>query len=308
MGGRIAVESDAGSGSTFTFTARFGVADSAGQHTPYKVRSAFEGLPVLVVSSTAVGREVGSTAVAELGTRPTAVDGPVEAMVAVDAAHAEDRPFALIVVDLGAASLSFGEELRSRPELSDVHIIIVTSTGQRGDAARCRELNIAGYLTRPNPPEDLVEAAKAVLSGPAPLDLSLLVTRHWLRERRRRLSVLVVDDSPTNRMVVTRMLEQRGHTVTAAVSGMDAVALTSAHRFDVVIMDVWMPEVDGLEASGKIRRMETMDSGHVPIVAVTSRQVDGLDEACREAGIDVLLTKPFEFHALVTVIEELVAA
>jgi CheY-like chemotaxis protein len=186
-----------------------------------------------------------------------------------------------------------------------MHVIVLTAIGQRGDAAICRELNIAGYLTKPIPADDVKGAIEAVIRGPSPLDLTVLVTKHWLRERRHRLNILVIDDSPTHRMVARRILERRGHHVSVAESGADGVEAVRSHRFDVVLMDLWMPGMGGFEAAAAIRAAEGHDE-RVPIIALSATTISELDENLAEAGMDGLIAKPLQVPQLLQTIEHLV--
>ena len=183
--------------------------------------------------------------------------------------------------------------------------IVLTAIGQRGDAAICRELNIAGYLTKPIPAADVRGAIEAVIGGPSPLDLTVLVTKHWLRERRRHLNILVVDDSPTHRIVARRILERRGHRISVAESGPEAVEAVQAHRFDVVLLDLWMPGMGGFEAAAAIRAVEGHDE-RVPIIAMSATTVSDLDENLAETGMDGLIVKPFQVPQLLRTIEHLI--
>ena len=181
----------------------------------------------------------------------------------------------------------------------------VDSGRSRGDAATCRELNVAGYLTKPIPAEDVREAVEAVIGGPSPLDLTVLVTKHWLRERRRHLNILVVDDSPTHRMVARRILERRGHRVSTAGSGREGIDAVQAHRFDVVLLDLWMPGMGGFEAAAAIRATEDRDE-RVPIIAMSADTVSELDENLADAGMDGVIAKPFQVPQLLGTIEHLI--
>ncbi|MDH3193116.1 MAG: response regulator, partial [Acidimicrobiia bacterium] len=171
----------------------------------------------------------------------------------------------------------------------------------RGDAAMCRELQIAGYLTSPYAPEDVARAAHEVLAGPAPLDLTLLVTKHWLRERRRRLNLLVVDASPTIRMSANRMLEKRGHVVVTSGSGSEALAAASARKFDAAVVDLELPGTEGVDL---IRQLKAAAEYELPIVASTVSSDTEAHVAAIHAGCSFVLARPFEINDLVTAIEE----
>jgi hypothetical protein len=166
---------------------------------------------------------------------------------------------------------------------------------------RFREAGAAGYLSRPVASDELAGVVEAAASGDLPA--GTLVTRHWLREHRSRLRVLVADDSPTNRVLAVRLLEKRGHVVTAVGSGRDAVAHAAKGGLDVVLMDVQMPDLDGLEATAEIREREAIEGGHLPIVALTAHAMESHRQRCLDAGMDAYLSKPFDAEELCTVIE-----
>lgn len=303
MGGSIWVESDLGRGSIFHVVLPFTTAELE-PHLP-RARSEFAAVPALVVAGQAINRDHLMHATETIGLDVVGVGNMTEAIGAIGVAAAADRPFAIALLDLPGNVLDVAAQLRERRDLDQMHIVVVTSLGQRGDAARCRALNVAGYFSRPVPDADLQEGIAAVLAGPAPGDLTRLVTKHWLRERRRHLNVLVVDDSPTHRMIAKRVLERRGHHVRATDSGRAAQELVLKHSFDVVLMDLWMPDINGLIATEGIRGFEG-DEGRVPIIGLAPEGVAGVEEQARRAGMDALVSKPFDIDTLLRVIDRTV--
>lgn len=297
MGGGLELVSEVGVGSTFTATLRV-VPDQSEPSDRYSAAtSELAGLPVLLVGEMSDHQR---EALERLGlVVEAAVDSdPVKDMTA---AYRRGAPFALVIVAAPVESLSIAEDLRAQPESRTTHILVLTTTGTRGDAAMCRELQVAGYLTNPYTPEDLARASREVLGGPAPLDLTLLVTKHWLRERRRRLNVLVVDASPTIRMSTNRMLERRGHVVVTAGSAQDALTAVSARRFDAAVVDLELPNASGLEL---VMQMRGSGETPLPIVASTVNMDRESHESALAAGCSFVLARPFEIHDLVLAIEE----
>ncbi len=305
MGGRIWAVSEVGHGSTFhvMLPLAFGAAEPVAPLS--RRQSDLEGLPILVVADNPVNHDKLLRAIGATGMEPTAVSSPAEAFAALAQARVSDRPFALTVCDLNGDGMDFAASLRKDADLAAMHVMVLTSMGQRGDAAMCRDLNVAGYLTKPIPAEDVRLAIEAVIDGPSPLDLTVLVTKHWLRERRRHLDILVVDDSPTHRMVARRLLARRGHRVSVEASGREGVAATKAHRFDVILLDLWMPGMGGFETAAAIRAAEERDE-RVPIIAMSADTVSELTENLADADMDGLIAKPFQVPQLLSTIEHLI--
>ena len=187
-------------------------------------------------------------------------------------------------------------------------IIMLTSAGYRGDGARCRELGIKGYLIKPVKRSDLLEAILAVLGSHAAAEANPpLVTLHSLRENRGRLRILLAEDNRTNQILATRLLEKRGHDVVVAGSGEEALEALEKQAFDLVLMDVQMPTMDGLQATRAIRKAELKSGKHIPIIAMTAHAMVGDMERCLEAGMDDYITKPIRPQQLVELLERYTA-
>ena len=178
-------------------------------------------------------------------------------------------------------------------------MLLVTPGGNRGDAARCRELGVAGYLTGPVVAADIVDGVEAIVAGS-----DELVTRHWLKERRRTLYVLMADDSHTNRTLVTEILEQRGHHVVSAANGTEVVEAFERQMFDIVLLDIHMPDSDGYAAARLIRKLSHHGAA-VPIVAVSGSVSDTGRKRAKDAGMANFLAKPYVPEMLVEVVETL---
>lgn len=305
MRGEIWAESVLGKGSTFHVTLPLASTGAETGPPPSRGRSDLEGLPILIVADNQVNQSKLLNSISATGMQPTAVTDLDEALSALTTARLADRPFALTVCDLNGDGMEFARKLRTDDDLASMHVIVLTAIGQRGDAAMCRDLSIAGYLTKPIPAEDVRGAVEAVISGPSPLDLTVLVTKHWLRERRRHLDILVVDDSPTHRMVAKRILERRGHRISAAGSGREAIEAVETHRFDIILLDLWMPGMGGFETAAAIRADEDR-AERVPIIAMSAETVSELGESLAEAGMDGLIAKPFQVPQLLQTIEHLI--
>ena len=186
-------------------------------------------------------------------------------------------------------------------------IVMLTSAGQPGDAARCRELGVAAYLTKPIRSKDLRSAILLALSGhSAEPDRPALVTRHSLRETRRAGRILLVEDNAVNRLIATRLLEKRGYTVVAATNGREALAIlddAALVAFNCVLMDVQMPEMDGFDCTAIIREREQKTGVRLPIIAMTAHAMKGDEARCLAAGMDGYLSKPMEPDQFLGVVE-----
>jgi CheY-like chemotaxis protein len=185
---------------------------------------------------------------------------------------------------------------------------MLTSAGLRGDAARCRELGIKAYLTKPIKRSDLLLAIKVVLGSPAVTEEQpSVITIHSLRESRGRLRILLVEDNRVNQAVATRLLEKRGHKVVVAGNGRAALEALEKETPDLVLMDVQMPEMDGLQATAAIREGELKTGKHIPIIAMTAHAMAGDKERCLKAGMDGYVSKPLRAEFVFAAIEEVVS-
>jgi two-component system, sensor histidine kinase and response regulator len=196
------------------------------------------------------------------------------------------------------------EKIAQAGRLAKSNVIMLTSAGYRGDGARCRELGIKGYLIKPVKRSDLLEAINAVLGSKTSADENPpLVTAHSLRENRGRLRILLAEDNRTNQVLAMRLLEKRGHEVSVAGNGEEALEALTKQVFDLVLMDVQMPGMDGLQATQAIRKDERKSGKHIPIIAMTAHAMVGDMERCLEAGMDDYITKPIRPQQLADLME-----
>jgi len=309
MGGAIRIESELERGTRVYVTLPFEIRAALAVPSPHRQLKDLQGLEVLVVDDNATNRRILEEILSGWGMRPTLVDGGLAAIVALDRAAVAGKPFPLAIIDFQMPDLDgFGlaERIKAQPGLGTTMIMMLSSVGNPGDAIRCRELGVASYLTKPVRQSVLLGAMLSVLGAKdRPLDHPVLVTRHTINEARRSLRILVAEDNAVNRMLVTALLEKRGHTTVNVTNGRDAVAAVGESEFDLVLMDVQMPEMDGLQATAAIRKSEGVTGGHVPIIALTAHAMKGDREVCIAAGMDEYLSKPINAQELFVLIEAL---
>jgi len=307
MGGHVWVESEVGRGSTFHFDARFGVQKRPSAKPDSLAVDALRDLPVLVVDDNATNRRVLEEMLLGWRMKPVLVEGGRAALSILRQSQTQGTLFALVLLDAQMPEMDgfdVATEMKRDPQLAGAIIIMLTSAGLRGDAARCRQLGIEAYLPKPIKRADLLEAIKMVLGSQTRSDaFPSLLTLHSLRESRKRLKILLAEDNAVNQALAVRLLEKRGHTVTTAATGKAVLQALDQEQFDLILMDVQMPEMDGLEATTTIRQREKLSGKHIPIIAMTAHAMTGDKERCLEAGMDKYVSKPLHIRELFSAIE-----
>jgi CheY-like chemotaxis protein len=306
MGGRLWVESQPGRGSCFHFTARLGVSQQRRETQPAERN--LTDVPVLIVDDNATNLLVLQHTLANWGMRVRAEASAHAALEFAQAAADAGTPLPLVITDAHMPEgdgFDLARQLRQDPRRAAPAIVMLTSASQRGDAERCRELGLAAHLTKPVSAWELRQLICAVLgheaeaqrdAGPAAEDLPDSPRAGASRK------ILLAEDNPINQVVAVRMLEKRGHRVTVAANGREAVAAVGREPFDLVLMDVQMPEMDGFEATAAIRQAEEGSGRHLAIFAMTAHAMKGDAERCRAAGMDGYLPKPIrpaDLYALI---------
>jgi len=314
MGGHIWVESEVGQGSAFHFTVRLGERkEPPVRQLPEKLAN-LEGLRVLVVDDNATNRRILEAMLKNWRMRPATADGGLTALEMLAEARERGDPFRLLLLDVNMPVMDgfkLVKRIRELPGYAESVIIVLTSSGMRGDAAHCRELGISAYLTKPVKHSSLLSTIVTVLGKTKPEGGNPpLVTQHTLRETLRPLRILLAEDNPVNRKIAVGILEKRGHSVAVAENGKAALAALETqgeHPYDLVLMDVQMPEMDGIEATARIREKEKGTGVHVPIIALTAHAMKGDREACIDAGMDGYVSKPLKANELLAAMEQVVA-
>jgi signal transduction histidine kinase/CheY-like chemotaxis protein len=303
MGGRIWLESTPDVGSVFHVIVEVGAAEAP----IARRRPDLPDVAVLVVDDNLVNRRIFVEMLTRWRMRPTAVANGREAIDELVSASAAGRPYGLVLLDANMPELdgfAVAEEMARHAELADATIMMLTSSGEYGDASRCRELGIAAYLVKPIRQADLIDAIAQVMEkrqaeGTAP---SVSVT--VVQPSHNVMRVLLAEDNLVNQRVAVSLLTRRGHYVHVANNGREALAALDRETFDLVLMDLQMPEMGGFEATAAIRERERRTGGHQRIVAMTARALKGDRERCLEAGMDGYLSKPIDRIELFEAVEQ----
>jgi PAS domain S-box-containing protein len=310
MGGRISVESAPGAGSTFRFTASLGRrSDSPG--TPEQPLADLRGLPVLVVDDSGISRQILVDWLTGWQMSPTAVADGLTALEILWRDGATGRPFALMLLDAripGTDALALVAKIRQSPELSAIRLILMTSDDHFRDIARFREFGLAAHLMKPIHEAELLETIYRVMGrpGPAPEVGPASGPPAVPNAPARHLHVLVAEDAPFNRQLIEHWLRRWGHDVRVVADGRAALnALKKEGAFDLMVLDVHMPQTDGFEVIAELRRWERATAGHLPVIALTARSMKGDRERCLAAGMDDYLAKPFHADELAAAIARL---
>ena len=299
MGGRIWVDSEIGRGSTFHFTARFGISDTeprAGRRRSV----AMGGVPVLVVDDNSTNRRILSDMLSNWGMAATVVPGAYEAIHALHQAQQCGRPIRLILSDVNMPDVNgftLIEWIRRDDKLAGVSVIMLTSGERPGDNAERERLGIASHLIKPAKQSELFDEITVVL-GIKPEQEASKAVAPQPRPSLGTLRILLAEDNVVNQKLAVGVLKKQGHQVTVANNGKEALQALDAAEFDLVLMDVQMPEMDGFEATQSIRRREMDSGGHIPIIAMTAHAMKGDRERCLAVGMDEYIAKPIRVREL----------
>ena len=307
MGGRIWVESERDKGSCFHFTAQFLLQKLPARTIVPRDPETLRDMRVLVVDDNATNRQILLKMLENWHMNATGAESGAAAIAVLKEGKDAGRIFPLILLDAQMPEMdgfALAEAIKRNPDWRAATVIMLSSAGQRGDAVRCRAQGIAGYLTKPVQQVELLDAILAALGTRAKNnDAPALVTRHSLREARNRMQILLVEDNAVNQLFALRLLEKIGHSVTVASDGRKALNALEKQSFDLVLMDIQMPEMNGWQATRAIREKEMTTGQHIPIIAMTAHTMKGDEEKCIAAGMDFYLTKPIRTEELLAVLQ-----
>ncbi len=301
MEGEIWLESQINQGSTFHFALPFMIQPACPISKMPVPEVDLQGIRVLAVDDNATSRKLLESMLSSHQMTVTLVDSGVAALNVMKQGAMEGNPYRLALVDLHMPVMDgfmLAELIRQDPALSKAMLILISSGGLRGDSQKCRQAGISAYLTKPVRQSELIQAIVTVLGKPPAAKPAQLVTRYSLRRDSQLLRILLVEDNVANQKMALRMLEKKGHSVVVADNGHQALEHFRKDHFDLVLMDLHMPEMSGHETASAIRAWEKKNESHVPVVGMTAHAVKGDRETCLEAGMDGYVMKPIRAQEL----------
>jgi two-component system, sensor histidine kinase and response regulator len=308
MNGRIWIDSVVGQGSAFHFTARFAEQPKSTPRTASISTACLKDLPILVVEDNAVNSRVLEEMLTVWQMAPTMVGTGQLALESLDEALNSDQPFPLVLLDAhmpGIAGFELAHRIKQRSNSACAIIMMLRSTDLRGDAARCREMGLSSYLIKPVKESRLLDVMMMGLGESTSEPIEPVKVRRSLVGTQPGLNILLAEDNLVNQRLTIRLLEKQGHRVVLANNGREAVEAVTQQRFDLILMDVQMPEMNGFEATAAIRQTETAGP-RLPIIAMTAHAMKGDRERCLASGMDGYVSKPVSKGELESAIRELV--
>jgi PAS domain S-box-containing protein len=302
LGGRIWVESTVGKGSQFHFTARFMRPEKEDQKLAPRPKMLFADLPMLLIEDNASSRRFIREWAAFWGLKVREAESADEAMIILDDAKERKKPFQIILMDgnlPGHDSFIILDYIKDNPELAKSIIMMMSSSSSRLDASPWLKVGISTHLNKPLKPSELKKGLLNVLGlAPRPQELAGESKDAGTLPSRRAYRILIAEDNLVNQRVAIYMLEKQGHQVTGAMNGEEALAAMEKENFELVLMDVQMPKMDGFQATRLIRAKEKETGLHIPIIAMTAHAMKGDREKCLSVGMDDYIAKPLNVKQL----------
>ena len=301
MGGKIWVESNVGKGSIFHFTVRFGLAQNPKHFIIKEVK--LEGKSTLIIDDNKTNRQILSKIVNSWKMLSNDAKDGEEGISKIRKAIRTGKAYNLILLDSqmpGMDGFQVVEDLQKYPEMKNITIMMLTSADNRGDRKRCRELGIAKYLVKPITPSDLLYTIMEVMgeNKTDEIDFDEFVSQMEIVSETKKLKILLAEDNAVNQLIAVRTLKKHGHDVITVGNGKDAVEILKEESFDLILMDIQMPVMDGIEATKSIRDIEKYTNKHIPIIAMTAHALKGDKERFLEAGMDDYVSKPMDSKKL----------
>ena len=300
MGGAISVQSKPGRGSTFLFTACFEVQPAGAHKHPRHWRS-LSDLPVLIVDDNATNRRILEEVFTNWHMKPVLAESGAVALRKLETSMRSKRPFAIALLDgdmPGMDGFTLARRIVQDGRYGGMKLIMLTSSGQPQDVAQCHKLGISDYLSKPIKQSELFDVIVNAISQPVPEKPLASQSRQKPRRAERGLRILVAEDNRVNQLLARRVLEKLGHEVTIVNNGLEALSSAQTGSFDLIAMDVQMPEMDGLRATAAIREWEKKYGTHIPIIAMTAHAMKEDRERCLAAGMDAYSSKPIRVREL----------
>ena len=308
MDGRIWAESEIGKGSVFHFTARFKLAIGKLPDASRIEPAGVSDTRVLIVDDNATNRLILEEMTRSWGMHPTAVRSAREAISVLQQSQKSGAQMPLVLSDVNMPEvdgLTLTSWIRQDPVLADTAVIILTSGTHADDLKRCDDLHVAAHLMKPVKQSELLGAIETSLERATAEHEEAVTLPDAPKRELPPMRVLLAEDSLVNQRLAIGLLEKHGHSVVAVNNGKEAIVALSSQQFDVVLMDLEMPEMDGLEATAVIRVKEKQTGKHVPIIAMTAHAMKGDRERCLEAGMDDYVSKPIRVHKLFEALESI---
>jgi len=306
MDGRIWLESAVGKGSTFHFIIPFQINPKIPEkhiQIPFNPKD----LNILIIDDNENNQLIFSKALNKEGIKTATAKNGQDGLEYLQRAEQNQDPFNLVITDVMMPEMNgfeFIEHMHQLPARHTIKTIVLTSSGQRGDAKRCQDLGVSSYLLKPILPSELLDAIYHVVCTTEEKN-PVLITRHTLQETQNHFKILIAEDNPVNQKLASRLLEKRGHQVTIANNGQEALDILDTQQFDIILMDMQMPVLDGLETTSQLREREKQLEQRTPIIALTANAREEDRQKCLQAGMDGYLSKPLKGKDLFEMIENL---